>query len=193
MLSLLGEAWTFIKGLVDEGDLGALWSIGWFPRRGLYDLRTIIVGTFIIAVIGIAHRDAARSWCCDLPRRVRQPRGLVERSSRSSRSLPESPRLSSDSGRSSFIGPEIVQRIFPTVRRVQHVVRRACRRRAHHATRCIGIRGRNASCPGVAPRGIIWSWSEPSDYHHTSRGSSSDLWDHRVPDPRVLHARSEKR
>ena len=53
MLSLAGEAWAFIKGLIDEGNLSALWGVGWFPRRGLYDIRTIIVGTAIIAIIGI--------------------------------------------------------------------------------------------------------------------------------------------
>lgn len=53
MVSLAGEAWSFITGLIAENDLGALWSVGWFPRRGLYDIRTIVVGTAIIAIIGI--------------------------------------------------------------------------------------------------------------------------------------------
>ncbi|MEN8235735.1 MAG: phosphate ABC transporter permease subunit PstC, partial [Actinomycetota bacterium] len=53
ILSLAEEAWAFIKGLIDEGELSSLWNVGWFPRRGLYDIRTIVVGTFIIAVIGI--------------------------------------------------------------------------------------------------------------------------------------------
>lgn len=53
MLSLAGEAWAFIRGLMDEGSLTSLWDVGWFPRRGLYDIRTIAVGTAIIAVIGI--------------------------------------------------------------------------------------------------------------------------------------------
>lgn len=53
VLSLIREAWTFISGLIETDSLGALWEVGWFPRRGLYDLRTIVVGTFIIAVIAI--------------------------------------------------------------------------------------------------------------------------------------------
>lgn len=53
IVSLLGEAWTFISGLADEGNLGSLWSIGWFPRRGFFDLRTIVAGTLIISGIGI--------------------------------------------------------------------------------------------------------------------------------------------
>ena len=53
IVSLVDEAWSFISGLVADDNLGALWGIGWFPRRGFYDLPTIVVGTFIIAVIAI--------------------------------------------------------------------------------------------------------------------------------------------
>lgn len=53
VISLAGEAWAFVKGLIDENNLSALWSVGWFPRRGLYDVRTIFVGTVIIATVGI--------------------------------------------------------------------------------------------------------------------------------------------
>jgi phosphate transport system permease protein len=34
-------------------DLGALWSTGWFPRRGLFDVKTIIVGTLLVSAIAI--------------------------------------------------------------------------------------------------------------------------------------------
>lgn len=50
VLSLVGKAANFALKV----DLGALWSSGWFPRRGLYDLRTIISGTLIISAIAIA-------------------------------------------------------------------------------------------------------------------------------------------
>ena len=54
VLSLIGEAWTFISNV----DLPTLWSSqGWFPRRGAYDLRTIVAGTFVIA--GVAMLVAA--------------------------------------------------------------------------------------------------------------------------------------
>ena len=49
VLSLAGRAFAFITSV----DLGTLWSSGWFPRRGLYDLRTIVVGTLVIAGIGM--------------------------------------------------------------------------------------------------------------------------------------------
>lgn len=51
--SLAGEAWTFISNV----DLGSLTSIGWFPRRGLYDIATLFAGTVVVA--GIAMLVAA--------------------------------------------------------------------------------------------------------------------------------------
>ena len=113
VLSLLGEAWTFIKGLIDEGDLGALWSIGWFPRRGLYDLRTIIVGTFIIAVIGIVIATPLglgaaiylAEYASQRARRTLKP--IIE-------ILAGIPSVVLGFWALSFIGPDVVQRIFPT-------------------------------------------------------------------------------
>jgi len=49
VLSLIGNALSFIAKV----DLGALWSDGWFPRRGLYDIKTIVAGTLIIASIAM--------------------------------------------------------------------------------------------------------------------------------------------
>ena len=51
--SLAGEAWTFISNV----DLPLLRSIGWFPRRGLYDISTLFAGTILVA--GIAMLVAA--------------------------------------------------------------------------------------------------------------------------------------
>ncbi len=48
--SLLSEAWTFII----EVDWGAVWDIGWFPRRGIYDIKTLIVASFIVTGIAMA-------------------------------------------------------------------------------------------------------------------------------------------
>jgi phosphate transport system permease protein len=49
IISLVGEAWTFISNV----DLGALWADGWFPRNGRFDIRTIVVGTLVIAGIAM--------------------------------------------------------------------------------------------------------------------------------------------
>lgn len=53
VLSLVFEALSFLLGV----DLGALFEMGWFPRRGLFDVRTLIVGTLLVT--GIAMLVAA--------------------------------------------------------------------------------------------------------------------------------------
>jgi len=49
VLSLIGEAWTFIS----EVEWATLVADGWFPRRGLYDLRTIVVGTLLVTAVAM--------------------------------------------------------------------------------------------------------------------------------------------
>ena len=34
-------------------DPSALWTDGWFPRRGMYDIRTIVVGTLLVTAVGM--------------------------------------------------------------------------------------------------------------------------------------------
>jgi len=48
-LALIGEAWNFIS----QVDLAALAAGGWFPRRGMYDIPTILAGTLLIAGIAM--------------------------------------------------------------------------------------------------------------------------------------------
>jgi len=113
ILSLVGEAWTFISGLIEEGEISSLWSIGWFPRRGLFDLRTIVVGTFIIAVIGILVATplglGAAIYLAEYasPRARRTLKPIIEM-------LAGIPSVVLGFWALSFIGPEIVQRIFPS-------------------------------------------------------------------------------
>ncbi len=50
VISLLRGAMPFITSV----DLGALFSpVGWFPRRGAFDIRTIIAGTLVISAVGM--------------------------------------------------------------------------------------------------------------------------------------------
>ncbi len=53
VISLTREAWTFISGLAEEGELGALFEIGWFPRRGMYDVRTLLVGSLLVTAVAM--------------------------------------------------------------------------------------------------------------------------------------------
>jgi phosphate transport system permease protein len=50
VLSLFGRAVDFLR----QVDLSSLSSIGWFPRRGYFDVRTIFVGTLLITIIAMA-------------------------------------------------------------------------------------------------------------------------------------------
>lgn len=49
ILSLLGNALSFIF----QVDPAALWTDGWFPRRGMYDIKTIVAGTLLISTIAM--------------------------------------------------------------------------------------------------------------------------------------------
>lgn len=111
VLTLVGEAWTFISGLAEQGELGSLWSLGWFPRRGLYDLRTIIAGTFIIALIGIVVATplglGSAIYLAEYatPRTRRRLKPLIE-------ILAGIPSVVLGFWALAFIGPEVVQRVF---------------------------------------------------------------------------------
>ena len=47
--TLVKDAWSFFYN-VPKADL---WSIGWFPRRGMFDIKTLIVGTLIVTGIAM--------------------------------------------------------------------------------------------------------------------------------------------
>ena len=49
VLSLASEAWTFVS----QVEWSALWTDGWFPRRGLYDVKTIVVGTMLVTGVAM--------------------------------------------------------------------------------------------------------------------------------------------
>lgn len=50
VLSLIREAWTFMT----QVEWATVWSEGWFPRRGMYDIKTLIVGSLVVTVVGMA-------------------------------------------------------------------------------------------------------------------------------------------
>lgn len=49
VFALTGKALEFLANI----DVGLLWSRGWFPRRGLFDVRTLVVGTLMVTGIGM--------------------------------------------------------------------------------------------------------------------------------------------
>src|SRR5699024_5956220 len=56
--SLVREAWGFVSEINAEGQWSSLFSdVGWFPRRGEFDVRTLLVGSVLVS--GIAMLVAA--------------------------------------------------------------------------------------------------------------------------------------
>jgi phosphate transport system permease protein len=54
IFTLVIDAWDFISKLGDhEGGLGNLFGLGWFPRRGYYDVLTLVIGTLIVTGIAM--------------------------------------------------------------------------------------------------------------------------------------------
>ncbi|MGH9188103.1 MAG: PstC family ABC transporter permease, partial [Acidimicrobiales bacterium] len=49
ILSLVRETWTFVS----QVDWATTWTDGWFPRRGVYDVKTLVVGTLMITVVAV--------------------------------------------------------------------------------------------------------------------------------------------
>lgn len=49
IVSLAGGAAEFLSKV----ELSSLWSEGWFPRRGMFDIKTILAGTLIVALIAM--------------------------------------------------------------------------------------------------------------------------------------------
>jgi phosphate transport system permease protein len=49
VLSLVREAWTFIS----QVEVAKLWTTGWFPRRGLYDIKTLLLGSVLVTALAM--------------------------------------------------------------------------------------------------------------------------------------------
>ena len=49
LLSLVGRAFDFLANI----DLSSLVAPGWIPRQGMYDIRTIFVGTLLVTGVGM--------------------------------------------------------------------------------------------------------------------------------------------
>lgn len=54
IVSLLGEAISYLRAIADDPGLGSLLADGWFPRRNRYDVRTIVWHTLMVATIAMA-------------------------------------------------------------------------------------------------------------------------------------------
>lgn len=55
VVTLVVDAWEFLVKLNDDEHDGwtVLWDLGWFPRRGLFDIATLVIGTLLVTGIAM--------------------------------------------------------------------------------------------------------------------------------------------
>lgn len=107
ILSLIGEAWTFIS----QVEWAALWADGWFPRRGMYSIPTIVVGSLLVTAVamvvavplGLGAAIYLAEYAPNRVRKVLKPTIEI---------LAGVPSVVLGFFALSFISPEIVQRVF---------------------------------------------------------------------------------
>ena len=49
VFSLVREAWAFLSTV----EVAKLWDFGWFPRRGVFDVRTLVIGSLMVTLIAM--------------------------------------------------------------------------------------------------------------------------------------------
>ena len=109
VVSLAGGAVEFLRKV----DLGTLWSRGWFPRRNLFDVKTIFVGTLMVSAIamlvaaplGIGAAMYLSEYASRRSRRFLKP--ILE-------TLASVPSVVMAFFALRFISPEVVRRFFGT-------------------------------------------------------------------------------
>lgn len=107
--SLAGGALQFLGKV----DVGSLWSRGWFPRRNLFDVKTIFVGTLMVSLIAIVVAAplglGAALYLSEYasPRSRRFLKPILE-------TLASVPSVVMAFFALRFISPEVVQRLFGT-------------------------------------------------------------------------------
>ncbi len=127
-------------------DLGQLVAPGWFPRRGQFDLLTLIVGTVIVALIamllagpiGLAAAIYLSEYASPRTRKIIKP--ILE-------ILAGIPSVVLGFFALTWISPNVVQAIFPTAQGFNFMAAAIGRRDPHDPARGLHLRGRHAGRP----------------------------------------------
>ncbi len=111
IVALSGEAWRFIS----QVDPASLFTVGWFPRRGLYDIPTLIIATLLIAGIGMLLAVPLGLGAAAYLSEYASP-GARRRLKPTLEILAGIPSVVLGFWALTFISPEIVQRIFTSAK-----------------------------------------------------------------------------
>ena len=109
VLSLAGGAFEFLRRV----DLATLWDRGWFPRRNMFDVKTIVAGTLVVSLIamivaaplGLGAALYLSEYASPRARRFLKP--ILE-------TLASVPSVVMGFFALRFISPDLVQRLFGT-------------------------------------------------------------------------------
>jgi phosphate transport system permease protein len=109
ILSLAGGALDFLRRV----DLSTLWGDGWFPRRNMFDVKTLLAGTLIVSIIamlvatplGLGAALYLSEYASPPARRFLKP--IIE-------TLASVPSVVMGFFALRFISPDLVQRLFGT-------------------------------------------------------------------------------
>jgi phosphate transport system permease protein len=107
VLSLVGRAIEFLRLI----PLSSLWESGWFPRRGLFDIKTLFVGTLLVtgiamvvaAPMGLGAAIYLSEYARPRTRRILKP--ILE-------TLAGIPSVVMGYFALTFISPHVIQRLF---------------------------------------------------------------------------------
>ena len=109
VVSLAGGAFEFLRRV----DLATLWDRGWFPRRNMFDIKTIVAGTLIVSVIAMVVATPLGLGAALYLSEYASPRGrrflkpVLE-------TLASVPSVVMGFFALRFISPDLVQRLFGT-------------------------------------------------------------------------------
>ena len=186
VIALLGEAVVFLSNI----DLGQLWTSGWNPRAGQFDIVTIFAGTMMVAIVailvaaplGLGAALYLSEYATPRSRRCLKP--IIE-------TLAGIPSVVLGYFALTVINPDLVRTIFNTTETftimaagigVGILTDPAGRR---------GRRRRDARGPEGSPRGGVRHRSETADSGHAGGLPGGRVRDRRCADPRLLPAIGE--
>ena len=169
---------------------------GWFPRRGMFDIATLLIGTLIVTVIAMLIAAPDRPAVGDLPLRVRAARGSASTVKPILEILAGIPSVVLGFFALTFINPHVVQTLVPERQGLQPRGGRHRRRHPDHPARSPrSPRTRCAPCRASLREASYGLGARRVTTTPPGRRPGRDLGHRRGDDPRHLarHRRDDGR